>query len=483
MSELKEKMTPGKLFKKIAEKIRNLFAVIISFLKRVISSVEIKSAITFLRSAGIAIINTLGRLVKKTIKLISFLYEKIKQSEIIPKIIRFLESLYSFLKEQVLPELQSYLKAFYRFLKDKFLPGIKSFLVLVYNILRNFFDRFGNFALRRLGIFFPALVFVYLIILSSAIYYLMFSKYYWTGEPDKKFIIKSGKNLTEIAIELKEQDIIWNAFVFKIIVKVSGNQDKIISRNYVFKNGMSNMELMTILIDKTVSIRLRIPEGFTIEQISKLVESKLSMSSEKFISETQNDTLIEKLGLQGKVTDLEGFLFPDTYQIPTALDEKGLVELLVKEFVRKVESNQDLKTYMEKNNVDILFAVTLGSIIEAETPIKSELPVISGVYHNRLNMNMKLQADPTVNYVIPDGPKQRLLYEDLKYDSPYNTYLYSGLPPGPINNPGLAAILAAVNPEKNNYLYFVATGEGGHKFSVTYREHQKAIKEYRKKQK
>lgn len=204
-------MTPGELFKKIAEKIRNLFAVIISFLKRVISSDEIKSLITFLKSAGTAIINTLGWLVKKTIKLISFLYEKIKQSEIIPKIIRFLESLYSFLKEQVLPELQSYLKAFYRFLKDKLLPGIKSFLAQVYNILRNFFDRFGNFALRRPGIFVPALVFVYLIILTSIIYYLMFSKYYWAGEPDKKFIIKSGKNLTEIAIELEEQDIISSA--------------------------------------------------------------------------------------------------------------------------------------------------------------------------------------------------------------------------------------------------------------------------------
>jgi UPF0755 protein len=95
---------------------------------------------------------------------------------------------------------------------------------------------------------------------------------------------------------------------------------------------------------------------------------------------------------------------------------------------------------------------------------------------------MKLQADPTVQYALPDGPKTRLLYEDLKIDSRYNTYKYAGLPPGPINNPGLAAIMASLNPEKNEFLYFVATGTGGHKFSVTYQEHQKAIQEYRQKQ-
>jgi UPF0755 protein len=405
------------------------------------------------------------------------------KEQVLPELKSYLKAFYRFLRDKFLPKLKSYLKAFYRFLRDKFLPGIKSFLILVFNFLKSFFDWLGKFALRRPGIFAPALVFVYLIILVSTIYYSMFSKYYWIGEPEKRFSIKSGKNVTEIVNELKEQDIIRNAFVFKIIVKLSGDQDKIISRNYIFKNGMSNMELLTILTDKTVSIRLRIPEGFTIKQVSKLVESKLAMSAEKFILETQNDSLIGSLGLNGKVKNLEGFLFPDTYQIPAAIDEKGLVEFLTKEFVRKVRNNPDLKAALDTNKIDILFAVTLGSILEAETPIKTELPVISGVYHNRLNKKMKLQADPTVNYVIPDGPKQRLLYEDLKYDSPYNTYLYSGLPTGPINNPGLAAILAAVNPEKNNYLYFVATGEGGHKFSVTYEEHQKAIKEYRKKQK
>ena len=170
-------MTPEELLKKFAENIRNLFVLIISFIKRVITSNEFKKVIAFLKSAGMAIINTLGRLVKKTIKLISFLYRKLKQSEIVPKTIRLLKSMYSFLKEQVLPELKSYSKSFYRFLRDKFLPGIKSFLILVYNLLRDFFDRFGNFALRKPGFFAPALVLVYLLILISVIYYSMFSKY------------------------------------------------------------------------------------------------------------------------------------------------------------------------------------------------------------------------------------------------------------------------------------------------------------------
>jgi UPF0755 protein len=457
-------MNPGLFIRTTLKKFKDLYLFAVSLIRGITDSGTFRKLILPLKSFLEKVKTLAAPVLKKITVFISGLYKKIERSKVLSKV-------------------KSYLRTSYNFLKTKTFPVITSFLKKVYIFLHAFFEKFGKFALRKPYIFVPALAFVYLIIFLSLIYYSLFSKYYWGGDLEKKYSLKQGKNLTEITADLKEQDIIRNGFIFKMIVKISGNEENIISRNYVFKNGMSNLELLSVLTDKTESVKFRIPEGQTIKQIAKLVESKLMLSSEKFIKATRNDTLIESLGLKGKVKNLEGFLFPDTYQLPAAIDEVMLVEILVKEFKRKISGSPEIMDKMKENNMDLLSAVTLGSIIEAETALKPELLIISGVYHNRLNKNMKLEADPTVNYALPDGPKQRLLFKDLKIDSPYNTYKYTGLPPGPINNPGYAAILAAVNPEKNNYLYFVATGEGGHKFSVTYEEHQKAIKEYRKKQK
>ena len=123
--------------------------------------------------------------------------------------------------------------------------------------------------------------------------------------------------------------------------------------------------------------------------------------------------------------------------------------------------------------------LTLASIVEGESGIDEERPMIAGVYWNRLKNRMRLEADPTIQYVLPDGPR-RLFHRDLRLGSPYNTYRNYGLPPGPINNPGKKAILATLYPEKHQYLYFVATGVGGHRFSRTYAEHQKAARAYRR---
>ena len=138
-----------------------------------------------------------------------------------------------------------------------------------------------------------------------------------------------------------------------------------------------------------------------------------------------------------------------------------------------------LKNRAEKLGYSVHDIITLASIVEGETKKEEEMPVIAEVYYNRLKHGMKLEADPTIQYLI-EGKWRRLLYEDLKTDSPYNTYLYSGLPPGPINNPGKSAILAAFYPDDNNYLYFVADGNGGHKFSSTYSEHLKNVRDYRR---
>lgn len=320
------------------------------------------------------------------------------------------------------------------------------------------------------------------ILISFIIYQVFYSRYYSESDEEKTFAIEPGQGLNEIISGLKKNDIIQNSLLFKIAVKLSGKEGNIISKNYLFKNGMNNLELINLLTDKNLTqfTKVTIPEGYSVKQIGKLIEKKLSLSKEKFYKEAANDSLINMLKLKGKVKNLEGFLYPDTYEIPIGTTERKVVFILFNEFRKKVLANNDLDSELEATDSTLLKSITLASIIQGETNIADEMPVVAGVYTNRLNIGMRLEADPTVQFIIPDGPR-RLLYEDLKTNSPYNTYLYKGLPPGPINNPGLNAIKAALNPAEHKYIFFVATGEGGHRFTETYQQHLDAVKDYRKK--
>ncbi|MEO8209010.1 MAG: endolytic transglycosylase MltG [bacterium] len=322
-----------------------------------------------------------------------------------------------------------------------------------------------------------------ILLICFIVYQLFYSRYYWEGNEEKKFTIEAGKNLDEIILKLKEENIISNPFLFKLAVKLSRKENQIISNSYLFKNGMNNSDLIKILTDKSIAqlVRITIPPGYNLKQISNIAVKKLSLSKEKFLKEAASDSLINILGLSGQVKNLEGFLFPDTYDVSPAISEKNLVLLLFNEFRKKIFENKEIISRIVEQNTTLLKAVTLASIIEGETNIDEEKPVIAGVYLNRIAKGMRLEADPTIQYILPDGPKSRLLYEDLKINSPYNTYLNKGLPPGPINNPGIAAIEAAVNPGAHKYLFFVATGEGGHKFTENFVQHLQAVKEYRNK--
>jgi len=319
------------------------------------------------------------------------------------------------------------------------------------------------------------LIILNILLLTFIIYQLFFSKHYWEENGEKKFIVEPGKNLDQIITELKLNNIIPSSLLFKIVVKLTGKEGQIISNHYLFKNGVSNLQLLGVLTDKALNqkIKLTIPEGYSIRQIGNLIEKKLSLSKDKFYQESSNDSLINILGLKDKIKNLEGFLYPDTYDIPPSISEKALVQLLFNEFRKKVLDINGLES-----RDTLLKVITLASIIQGETRIEKEMPVVAGVYKNRLKKNMRLEADPTIQYILPDGPR-RLLYEDLKINSPYNTYRTKGLPPGPINNPGISAIKAALDSEDHKFLFFVATGEGGHKFSENYEQHLNAVKEYR----
>jgi UPF0755 protein len=170
-------------------------------------------------------------------------------------------------------------------------------------------------------------------------------------------------------------------------------------------------------------------------------------------------------------------LFPETYYFFEGVDKKTIIKRLVKEHFSFWNEENILKA--DELGFTPIEIVTLASIIEGEAIYDSERPIISAVYHNRLKKGMKLQADPTVQYIIKDGPR-RLLNKDLRIKSLYNTYMYKGLPPGPINSPGLQSLLAALNPQINNYFYFVAKGDGYHTFSKNEKEHERAKRAFQR---
>ena len=472
---------------------------LLSFFKKVVFGVKIKSAELYSSFKNSAKWQKSKENIKKaitTLKANFFLFfSKVRNSSFYKKSKEYLNSVPSRLKNllhstkrwtvsllQKTKESEIH-KKISSYIKDSILPPLKNVSNKFKYFLDNTAQQIKVIATSKPLIIFPIIIFVNILLIFFILYQTLFAKYHWEGEDEKRFAVTPGKTLTEVAKELKGENIIQSSVIFKLIAKVSGNEDNILARNYIFENGMSNIELLTLLTDISISqtVRFTVIEGLTLKQIADNVEKRFFLSSRKFLKEAENDSLLSILGLEDNVGNLEGFLFPDTYIVPINLSERYLVEIMFDEFLRKVWKNKELRSKISEEDTNILEVVTLASIIQAETPHEKEKPIVSGVYHNRLKKRMRLEADPTIQYILPNGPKKRLLYSDLKIDSPYNTYMNFGLPPGPINNPGLSAINAALNPDNHNYLFFVASGNGGHKFTETFGEHLRAVREYRNK--
>ena len=212
-----------------------------------------------------------------------------------------------------------------------------------------------------------------------------------------------------------------------------------------------------------------IPEGLNLRQTAGILRRELHIDSLEFVSLATDSQFSEGLGFS--VSNLEGYLFPDTYRFSWGTSSERAAQILVEQFWKIfTDSLRRRADEIEFSTKDV---VTLASMIEAEARDGDEREMISAVYHNRLKRGMLLQCDPTVIYALPELDRP-LLLEDLEVDSPYNTYKYPGLPPGPICSPGEASILAALYPASVNYLYFVAKGDGTHVFSSTLREHNNA---------
>jgi len=316
---------------------------------------------------------------------------------------------------------------------------------------------------------------VVLLTIIITIYYSFFAVTDFVGE--KVVTVSKGMNFSQVADSLKSFGVIRSKFFFMLAGKVLNIEKKIRVGKYLFVKGMSNLDILNDFKDgkSVLLIPVTIREGLRATMISKIFMRELGIDSSAFVKLVFDNKFAKEMGIWA--SSLEGYLMPNTYNFFWQTDEEEIISRMVQEFWKVY--NDTLQSRAEALGLSMNDVITMASIVEGETDIPEERPIIAGVYYNRVKKKMPLQADPTIQYVIPDGPR-RLRYSDLTINSPYNTYKYLGLPPGPINNPGKDAILAVLYPTNHSFLYFVATGNGGHTFSKLYSEHQKAVKSYRK---
>lgn len=293
---------------------------------------------------------------------------------------------------------------------------------------------------------------------------------------DTVVTIKEGSGTKQIANTLKNEGLIKSSFAFTNYIKKKNETKNLKPGTYKFSAGKITFDdILKKLVkgEQEEAITVTIPEGYTVEQIAKLLEEKGLVSKESFLECAKTFDIpydyIEKI--DNDYRQLEGFLFPDTYSIPISWKEKEIITLLLKQFDKNW--TEEFRNRASELNFSAREIITIASLIEREARVEKERPTISSVIHNRLKKGMLLQIDATVQYLLPEQ-KARLLYKDLEVDSPYNTYKYAGLPPTPIAAPGLSCIKAALYPEETDYYYYrtKASNNGEHNFSKTFEEHK-----------
>ncbi len=299
-------------------------------------------------------------------------------------------------------------------------------------------------------------------------------------DKDVYFEIKKGTSTEEIIKELNQIGLLKPHDLFYLYLGFVKFKDNtyIQAGYYHFPKGFSNDDVIISIINGTnlYSIKVTLPEGMTIREYAGIFSKKLNIDSAEFIELSFNKDFLLKQDLNTE--SAEGYVFPSTYQfLPNTKIDRILSNLIKEQNKNWKAGYKEQAELLKMSKHQIL---TLASIIEAETPLEDEKARVSGLYHNRLNKGMLLQADPTVQYAL--GNKKALSRKDLNIISLYNTYKYRGLPPGPINNPSISSIIAALYPEENHFTFMVATGDGSgrHNFSENYHEHLKFVKDFKK---
>ena len=287
--------------------------------------------------------------------------------------------------------------------------------------------------------------------------------------------VEPGMTNADIATLLQNKKMINSPVFFRLQSKFARMERSLQAGEYEIVSGMSNWEIIDLFSKGQVRHKtLTIPEGYTIEQIAKKIEESGLGSAEEFkkaakdyapysYMETSNNNVIFKA---------EGFAYPSTYYLSPGSAEKEILAIMVKEF--DTQLTEDIRQKAKDKNMSIRDLVNLASLVEKEAVFPEERPVIAGVFLKRLQIQMPLQSDTTIQYIL-GVQKKEISIADTKIDSPYNTYLYAELPPGPIASPSISTINAVLDPKQTNYLYFVADLEGHHHFTETYQDHLKEI--------
>lgn len=308
---------------------------------------------------------------------------------------------------------------------------------------------------------------------------LIFGSYLTSEElvlEPKEIRIAPGTSTKSIAKQLADERIIRSPLLFEVVAYFEDASRYLQAGTYELSAAMSLREIVHKLkAGKVVHRHFVVPEGLTVAQIAQLFEDEGFGSTESFSRAARDSQWRKRYGIEGN--SLEGYLFPNTYKLVDEISAAKVIKMMLDEFDRQWTRERTKEA--ESLNLSPQEIITLASIIEKEAKIADERPLISAVFHNRLKRGWKLDADPTVLYAL-GNPQRALTRKDLKFDSLYNTYVYRGLPPAPICNPGLASIMAALKPAESSHLYFVAIGDGKHHFSNTLAEHNRVIRRIRR---
>ncbi len=306
-------------------------------------------------------------------------------------------------------------------------------------------------------------------------------------------LVRPGYSTRHIASELKSAGIIRNERVF-VFWHYLHRHGSLKAGEYRFENAANIKDIHRRLVHGDVYFHtVVIPEGFTMFEIAHAVETAGLGPASDFLKAAQSDTTLVS-DLDPNATSLEGYLFPDTYEFNRMQSMDEMAAAMVRQFrqvarqigltssTALIAVKQDASTSVDHAGFDVHQVVTMASIVEKETAVPEERPLVASVYYNRLDRNMALDADPSIIYAeMLAGTYQGALHHaDMQFKSPYNTYRNAGLPPGPIGNPGRGALEAAMHPAQSDYFYFVADAQGHHKFAKTMEEHDKNVAAYRR---
>jgi len=295
----------------------------------------------------------------------------------------------------------------------------------------------------------------------------------WEG---KLVLVPKGSPLPEVVGILREGGVLPHPHAFRALVLLTFSGRRLRYGEYAFPTPPSAFEVWQRLIrGDVIKYEVMVPPGANLYDVAELIEEKRLAKAEAFLETAASPSVLRRLEIPGE--SAEGYLFPDSYIFVKPITPEEILEFMVRQFRRKAPADAEKRA--KEAGLSLHQVVTIASIIEKETGVEEEKPIVSAVIRRRLALGMPLQMDPTVIYGVKrfDGTVTR---KDLRTPGPYNTYMNRGLPPGPIANPGFAALDAALNPSKVEYLFFVSKNDGSHAFSRTLPEHNQAVEQFRR---